>query len=144
MLKKNFTCYVLLLLMLFIFYIPWISAAPVYKSKDAEGNITYSSEPPPQAQQVEEVAVPKSPPGSADSSGSSVDEIKQKANALEQENAVREKEIQKLKQQQKPKEIVTEDPPVQTKRPIIQNRPIAKPPGSGTPPVAKPLPNRAK
>ncbi|WP_455206749.1 DUF4124 domain-containing protein [Kaarinaea lacus] len=144
MLKKQFTCHVLLILALFIFYIPWICAAPVYKSKDAEGNITYSSEPPPQAQQVEEVAVPKNPPSSAESAGSSVDEIRQKANALEQENAAREKEIQKQKQQQKPTGIVTEEPPVQTKRPIIQNRPIGKPPGSGTPPVAKPLPNRAK
>ena len=138
--KSTSVFYQFPVLLLLILHASWVASAPVYKSKDAEGNVTYSSEPPPEAEQVQEVAVPKSPPSGAESNESSIDEIKQKADALGRENAAREKEIQNQKQQQETKQVVSEEPPVQTHRPVIQNRPINKPPAGVTPPVVKPQP----
>jgi len=119
-----------------------VQAAPVYKSTDADGNVTYSSVPPPASEQVQEVAVPKSASDSAASVGESVEDIKKKANALERENVAREKEIQNQKQQQEPAEVSPAEPPVQRQRPIIQNRPISQPSGGGgaNPPAVKPGP----
>ena len=82
MVKNYFNLPVLLLLTVAVVHSQGILGAPVYKSKDAEGNVTYSSEPPQDANQVKEVAVPNSPP----TSGDSVDDIKKKADALEREN----------------------------------------------------------
>lgn len=149
MLKRLYSFHRFALLLLLIINISWVIAAPVYKSTDAEGNVTYSSEPPPEAEKVQEVAVPKSPPSDAGSDESSIDEIKQKADALGRENAVREKEIQQQKvkqqQQQKPVKIVVEEPPVYTHRPVIENKPKPKPPISGggmASPKPVPLPSR--
>jgi len=129
-------------LFLGVFLISWVQAAPVYKSTDADGNVTYSSVPPPASEQVQEVAVPKSASDSAASVGESVEDIKKKANALERENVAREKEIQNQKQQQEPAEVSPAEPPVQRQRPIIQNRPISQPSGGGgaNPPAVKPGP----
>ena len=111
--------------------------APVYKSKDAEGNITYSSEPPEDATKVKEVAVPSS----SSTGGDSVEDIQKKADALEKENLAREKENKKNKERSQTKtEIVVEDEPVYQHRPVIQNRPVNRPPVAAPPPVATPLP----
>jgi hypothetical protein len=117
--------------LLVVIYLPWTAAAPVYKSTDAEGNVTYSSEPPPESKQVQEVAVPKDSPASADEGGDSVDAIRQKADALQQENTAREKEIQKKKQEQETKPAVKTEPPVQHYQPIANDRPKPKPPAGG-------------
>ena len=136
MLKKQLKLSVLFLLTLVLFYSQGALGAPVYKSKDAEGNVTYSSEPPEDATKVKEMAVSNNPT----SSGDSVEDIKKKADALEKENIARENEIKKNKESnQTKKEIVVEDQPVYVDRPIIQNRPINKPPAAA-PPVVTPLP----
>jgi len=136
MVKNYLNSSTLLLFTLLVIYSHGIVGAPVYKSKDSEGNVTYSSEPPQDATQVKEVAVPTSPP----TSGESVDDIKKKADALEKENTARATENKKKKESSQPKtEIVVEDQPVYQNRPIIQNRPINKPPAA-VPPVARPLP----
>ncbi|WP_455222584.1 DUF4124 domain-containing protein [Kaarinaea lacus] len=140
--RKIFECFILFVLV--ILNMPWLSAAPVYKSTDSQGNVTYSSEPPPEAEKVQEVAVPKDSPANSATGGDSIGEIKKKADELERENMVREKEIQKNKQQQETKKVIVEEPPVQRQRPIIQNRPLPNPPGGGggtAPPVVTPLPS---
>ena len=136
MVKNYFNLPVLLLLTVTVVHSQGILGAPVYKSKDAEGNVTYSSEPPQDATQVKEVAVPNSPP----TKGDSVDDTKKKADALERENTARANENkQKIESSQPKTESVVEEQPVYQDRPIIQNRPINKPPVAA-PPVAKPLP----
>ncbi|WP_455202156.1 DUF4124 domain-containing protein [Kaarinaea lacus] len=130
MLKSHLNVPLLVLLSIAV-YSQGSAGAPVYKSKDAEGNVTYSSEPPEDATKVKEVAVPTSP----SSGGDSVDDIQKKADALEEENLAREKEIKENKEsKQTSTEVVVEDQPVYQHRPVIQNRPIAKPP------TATPLP----
>lgn len=136
MMKINLKLPIFLLLSLALVYSQGIFGAPVYKSKDAEGNTTYSSEPPEDATKVKEVAVPSSP----SSSGDSVEDIQKKADALEKENLAREKENKKNKESSQTKtEIVVEEQPVYQDRPVIQNRPINQPPAAA-PPVARPLP----
>lgn len=143
MIKQNVDKRYVLVLFVMLITFQGLNAAPVYKSKDSDGNVTYSSEPPEEATQVKEVAVPKSSSGTG-ASDNTVDEIKKKADALASENRAREKEIKKNKQsissETKP---VKEEAPVQKQRPIIQNRPNVNPPAGGSPPVAMPLPSRA-
>jgi len=137
MIKNYLNTPLLLLLILTLVYSQGILGAPVYKSKDAEGNVTYSSEPPEDATKVKEMAVPNNPT----SSGDSVEDIEKKADALEKENIARENENKKNKESSNTKtEIVVEDQPVYQHRPVTQNRPINKPPAAAPPPVATPLP----
>jgi len=139
--QKSFeSVHALVCVLIGVALISWAHAAPVYKSTDADGNVTYSSVPPSASEKVQEVAVPKSSSDSAASAGESVEDIKKKANALERENAAREKEIQNKKQTQEPEQVSPDEPPIQRQRPIVQNRPNSQPSGGGgaSPPAAKP------
>ena len=116
-------------------------AAPVFKSTDEQGNVTYSSTPSNKAQQVEEIAVPKSSSGgSSENPDESVEQIKNKANELERERLEREKQIRATNEKEHIKQA--EEQPRQEKeihtnpRPIIQNRPL--------PPKPTPLPSKVK
>jgi Sec-independent protein translocase protein TatA len=137
--QKSFKIFhALVFVLIGVFLTSQVQAAPVFKSTDDDGNVTYSSVPPPASEKVQEVVVPKSATDSAASAGESVEDIKKKANELERENAARDKEIQNKKQKQEPADVSPEEPPVQRQRPIIQNRPISKPSGGGgTKPGAK-------
>ena len=140
---KNFTLnHIFWFLTAFVFT-QEMSAAPVYKSKDSEGNVTYSIQPPEDSTQVKEVKVPKNSPAN-ESSGDSVKEIEQKADALAKDNRAREKEIKQKQNDNSTPAVVVEEEPVTAPRPIIQNRPNTKPPAGGGPPVARPLPSGGK
>ena len=81
-----------------------LNAAPVYKSTDAKGNVSYSSTPSNKAQNVEQIPVPKSSSnGDAQDTDPEVERIKNKANELECERLAREKQIKEAKQQEQTK-----------------------------------------
>ncbi|MEJ2181786.1 MAG: hypothetical protein P8Y28_15520 [Gammaproteobacteria bacterium] len=128
----------LMLLALIVVYAKGVAAEQVYKSEDAEGNVTYSSVPPENAAEVQEVSVPRSSPSSGGSD--SVEDIERKANQLQRENAERQNEIRQNKDSNTTNtEVVVDEEPVSQPRPIIQNRPINKPPAV-SPPVVAPAP----
>ena len=138
--KNNLKLLSLICLVLTVVYVNGVFAEQVYKSEDAEGNVTYSSVPPNNATEVQEVSVPTSPP--SDGNSDSVEDIERKANELQRENAERQKEIEQNKDSNTTNtEVVVDEKPVYQPRPIIQNRPINNPPVVA-PPVVAPAPRR--
>ena len=119
-----------------------LNAAPVYKSTDEEGNVSYSSTPSNKAQKVEEVSVPKSSSEGAQDTDPEIERIKNKANELERERLAREKQIKEAKQKEQAKQVeeIEDEEPESNPRPIIQNRPLPTKPV----PKPKPLPSRPK
>lgn len=70
-----------------------VSAAPVYKSVDEQGNVTYSAEPPADAVQSEQIAVP--PPPSEEEvrqAEEATRQLQEQTNKMEQERKTREAE----------------------------------------------------
>ncbi len=116
---------------------------PVYKSVDKEGNVTYSSMPPEDAQHVEDTGIVSSPSDPSASPDEDMDRIKRAADELEQDRKTRESKRaeQKAEAAAQDKEKTPEQKPViQRQRPIIQH-PIPPATGKPTPPptIAPPV-----
>jgi hypothetical protein len=90
----------------------------IYKSVDAEGNVTYSSSPPEDARRVEKMDISKSfQPDSSVSKNSTYDEIKAAADELEKDRKQREtqRENARIKQEQ-------QEASKQAQQPIVEHR----------------------
>jgi hypothetical protein len=93
-------------------------AKRIYKSVDAEGNITYSSTPPENARQIEKLDISGSyQPDSSASTSTAYDEIKAAADELEKDRKQREKEREnaRIKQQQ-------QEANKQAQQPVVEHR----------------------
>lgn len=79
---------------------PFAEATPIYKSTDAEGNVTYSSKPPGDAVTIEKITLTPDydVTPSADNTVN-IEAIKQTADQLEKERKQREKERKEAQQQ---------------------------------------------
>lgn len=131
-----------LILGVFICVIPPAWAQPVYKSVDKEGNVTYSSTPPEDAQHVEETGVVSQPSDpNADTSGD-IERVKQTAEQLESDRKARESDRaeQKAAAEAQEKSIPpSEQPVVHRQRPIVQ-QPITPPGGTKPSPLPEVTP----
>ncbi|WP_455212302.1 DUF4124 domain-containing protein [Kaarinaea lacus] len=109
---------------------------PVYKSVDKEGNVTYSSTPPEEAQHIEDTGIVSSPTDPNASADNDIERVKQAADELEQDRKTRENQRAKQKEAaaaQEKEKTPAEKPVIQRHRPIIQ-QPIPPAGGKPTPP----------
>jgi hypothetical protein len=67
------------------------SESPIYKSTDERGRVTYSSEPPINAVDVERLNIEPAPPGAAENSGDRTQRMMDVAKELEQSRLEKEK-----------------------------------------------------
>jgi hypothetical protein len=117
----------------FLIMAPTIWAQPVYKSVDKEGNITYSSTPPEDAQHVEDTGIVSSPSDPNAGADDDIERVKRAADELERDRKARESKRAVKKEAaaaQKKQKAPEQKPVIQRHRPIIQ-QPI--PPASGKP-----------
>jgi hypothetical protein len=117
---------------------------PVYKSVDADGNVTYSKQPPPEAVQTETVDLPPAP------TAEQVRDAEEQARAVERSAATLEQERKQREAAAQPAAPATEriierrvyipapvvpDLPV---RPLPPQPPLPSPPPGGKPPRPRP------
>jgi len=89
--KINFFIVVLAVFMLLLFKTSHVLAGPVYKSVDAEGNVTYSSTPPKEATQSEKMNITsKGHSSSAKQDNTNIEQIKNLAGEMEKDRKQRQ------------------------------------------------------
>ena len=142
------------------------SESPIYKSTDERGRVTYSSEPPANAVDVERLNVEPAPPGSSENMGDRTQRMMDMAKELEQSRLEKEKlreerlaaERQAAREEeqfQRQKDLIDQlgnsynrgyfwpYRPIHVPRP---EQPIAKPlpskPGGGHSGISLPIPSR--
>ena len=102
----------LLGLLLCVSGVSFTYAARIYKSIDAEGNVTYSSIPPPDAMQIEKIHIPSNfAVDSASGESSTLDDIKAAGEQLESDRKQREKEREEARKKLAEKETQQPEQP---------------------------------
>ena len=112
-------------------------ATRIYKSIDADGNVTYSSTPPDDATQIQRIDLPPAPVAEPDTGGNSIiEKIKAAAHELENDRKQREQEREAARKALAEEE--TKQPPAEPAESTIHYYPAFPPyyrhPGKPRPP----------